>query len=931
MKAVFTLLLVANTLGAALRTVCASGCDHQTLSQAVSAHSPGDIIEMACGEDFLNSSITWPWKDNPRGLITTVRSSCWEKLPPRGVRVNPTQHRSLMPHLYPSNSSDAIIRMGGNQAVVTNVNTATNTITLDSSAGITNGAGIACRTVGSMPGSMVENREYIISSASGASFVPTENGSAVTLNTAGSGIYCTPTRVASYVRFLGINFEQRAGTPFLYSLLEIGTGYEAAVVGTPRNIHFDHCIFDSPVNESGPRNHIFLNGRYVTVEDSWLANAKQNSIESHAIVMVQTPGPVLIRNNYLNAASINILTGGEDTKIRGQIPTDITIVNNHFQKSGYMLWMQGTAAPTGSCLNGRYYIRKITQPNVLSITQTGTPGSTGYTYQVVAINGGAGSPKTKGYDAFTGTGNATLNSSNYNVVTWAAVTGASSYDVYRTFGGASQGKIASVSSGTLTYNDQGAAGDGVSPSDPTCADGGCYTCTASAWALDSSAPYRSETYNAKGFFESKKCLRCLLEGNWMDTSFADIDPGNTGYCFFLSSYHDDTNRYVTYRNNHCEKMWTGIGVAISYDGYPHSNYQIQIVNNNLLDMGINPDYTSNDPATPGNLFHRRSTYFGTAFDDVSVRNNTIRTAAGMTSTGAIVFSNFSGGANLNFDFRNNIIDQGGAGILYDTTGTDDCAPGSKMGAFIDTPTGRFRNNVLYGSAGISPSCAFTSLGTPSTVDFVSASDSTLQTISPYSPGCASGCAFVGTDGRAPGVNKALNDWHTSGAVAGTPRWMADFEVEVGSAKALLRYTAPTTAPCTVALYTNAGMTIEHADTDTSGKKLDSRSGSYTDGLRRNHVLGLNTALTPGGSTLYGMLTCASQTRPFEFVTKATGTGRTVPISYATSRNGQVCDDVAMSTNCTSFTGTAKHSVVMGFNSVRWYQEEGGRKRALIEP
>lgn len=94
------------------------------------------------------------------------------------------------------------------------------------------------------------------------------------------------------------------------------------------------------------------------------------------------------------------------------------------------------------------------------VTIQGTPGSAAYGYKVVAVaeNGtrSAGSPAGS-----IATGNATLDAANFNRVTWSAVPGASSYEVFRITGGATQGKIGATTS--TTFDDTGLAGDGGSP------------------------------------------------------------------------------------------------------------------------------------------------------------------------------------------------------------------------------------------------------------------------------------------------------------------------------------------------------------------------------------------------------------------------------------------------------------------------------------
>src|SRR5690242_14477806 len=103
MKLLLALFVAAGALNATTYTVCAAiTCDYHTLPDAVTAYgsgtiAPGSIIEMKCNEDFTNSSVEWPWVSNPRGLMTVIRTSCYQQLPARGVRVDKTLHRKLMP------------------------------------------------------------------------------------------------------------------------------------------------------------------------------------------------------------------------------------------------------------------------------------------------------------------------------------------------------------------------------------------------------------------------------------------------------------------------------------------------------------------------------------------------------------------------------------------------------------------------------------------------------------------------------------------------------------------------------------------------------------------------------------------------------------------------------------------------------------------
>lgn len=70
-----------------------------------------------------------------------------------------------------------------------------------------------------------------------------------------------------------------------------------------------------------------------------------------------------------------------------------------------------------------------------------------------------GTTTAAGAASTTSTGTATLSTANFNRLTWSAVAGASGYDVYRTVGGATQGKIVSATT-ALTVDDTGLAGGG---------------------------------------------------------------------------------------------------------------------------------------------------------------------------------------------------------------------------------------------------------------------------------------------------------------------------------------------------------------------------------------------------------------------------------------------------------------------------------------
>lgn len=101
----------------------------------------------------------------------------------------------------------------------------------------------------------------------------------------------------------------------------------------------------------------------------------------------------------------------------------------------------------------------VTTPAAPTVTPVGTTGAATWTYKIVAKQAD-GSYSEASAGGSTSTGNATLTSGNKNTLTWLAIPGAASYDIYRTAHWTSpstNGLIGNTSN--LTFDDTGLAGD----------------------------------------------------------------------------------------------------------------------------------------------------------------------------------------------------------------------------------------------------------------------------------------------------------------------------------------------------------------------------------------------------------------------------------------------------------------------------------------
>jgi hypothetical protein len=82
----------------------------------------------------------------------------------------------------------------------------------------------------------------------------------------------------------------------------------------------------------GQKRGIGLNSAATTIQNSYIAGMFATGQDSQAIAGWNGPGPFIITNNYLEAASENFLLGGADPAITNLIPSDITFTKNYVSK-----------------------------------------------------------------------------------------------------------------------------------------------------------------------------------------------------------------------------------------------------------------------------------------------------------------------------------------------------------------------------------------------------------------------------------------------------------------------------------------------------------------------------------------------------------------------------------------------------------------------
>ncbi len=141
---------------------------------------------------------------------------------------------------------------------------------------------------------------------------------------------------AHHFRFVGIEIAPKDGV-YLRDLVDL-SGRATTLESVPHHIAFERCYLHGD-KKQGARRGIALNGRDVTVADSYLSDFKEAGAESQALAGWAGPGPFSIVNNYLEAAGENVMFGGADPPIADLVPSDIEIRRNHLAKP--LAWKAG--------------------------------------------------------------------------------------------------------------------------------------------------------------------------------------------------------------------------------------------------------------------------------------------------------------------------------------------------------------------------------------------------------------------------------------------------------------------------------------------------------------------------------------------------------------------------------------------------------------
>lgn len=138
---------------------------------------------------------------------------------------------------------------------------------------------------------------------------------------------------AHHYKLDGIEVLPEASVAAMYDLVRFGDGRTVQTVlsAVPHHLKIDRCYIHGLPTSSFQRG-LSLNSSDTEVTRSCFAEIHGLGMDSQAICSWNTPGRNNIIDNYLEAASENILLGGSDPSSIDFIPSDYQILRNHVFK-----------------------------------------------------------------------------------------------------------------------------------------------------------------------------------------------------------------------------------------------------------------------------------------------------------------------------------------------------------------------------------------------------------------------------------------------------------------------------------------------------------------------------------------------------------------------------------------------------------------------
>ena len=194
---------------------------------------------------------------------------------------------------------------------------------------------------------------------------PSYRASLATIRSANEFPALATTAGASYYRIVGIAFEANVGGGG--DVIALGDHAHTSLSQVPHHIELDRILItgDPAV---GQKRGVAANAAHITITNSDIRGIKAAGQDSQAIGGWNTPGPITITNNYLEAAGENIMFGGAHVNIPDAVPSDILVEGNLLTKD--VDW-RGTSWTVKNLFELKSARRVVVRNNVLEYNWSG--------------------------------------------------------------------------------------------------------------------------------------------------------------------------------------------------------------------------------------------------------------------------------------------------------------------------------------------------------------------------------------------------------------------------------------------------------------------------------------------------------------------------------------------------------------------------------
>jgi hypothetical protein len=199
----------------------------------------------------------------------------------------------------------------------------------------------------------------------GTRIEPRFKGQLATIRSASTSSALATAAGASYYRIVGVAFE--ANQNGAGDIIALGNGSQTSIAQVPHHIEIDQVLMTGHAT-AGQKRGISVNATHVVIANSDIREIKAVGQDSQAIAGWNTPGPITIRNNYLEAAGENILFGGANITLAGAVPSDITVENNVLTKNTSWVGMSWTVKNLFELKNAR---RVVVRRNLMQFNWGG--------------------------------------------------------------------------------------------------------------------------------------------------------------------------------------------------------------------------------------------------------------------------------------------------------------------------------------------------------------------------------------------------------------------------------------------------------------------------------------------------------------------------------------------------------------------------------